>query len=99
MRRTILKTESFVADLERSFEYGISFFGLSVATQFRDRVDETIDMIAEYPNIGTDLSEFAPLLRQFILSPYRVVYTIEAESVTFRRFIRTEQSVSSEDML
>jgi len=56
-------------------------------------------MIAEYPNIGTDLSEFAPLLRQFILSPYRVVYTIEAESVTFRRFIRTEQSVSSEDML
>ena len=74
-------TRSAVADLREMFEY-IAVEDVEAARRLKKRISEATKELRDFAEIGRMIPEFGnPLLRERIVPPYRVVYSLIGEEV------------------
>lgn len=76
-----------VRDLEQIHVYGTLQFGLVQADHYSDRLRETFDRIAEFPELARERREFRPFVRLQRCESHNVIYRIEAEDVWVLRVL------------
>jgi len=70
------------ADIRQIIEYLEAHAGRSVALRFALEFDTAFDRIADFPEIGSQRTEFGPDTRLWIVNPYLVYYDFDARDDT-----------------
>jgi toxin ParE1/3/4 len=60
------------------------------------RFSERFAELSEFPLLGRDRSEFAPLLRGLLVDQYIAFYTVEAERIVIVRVIDGRRDIEQE---
>jgi plasmid stabilization system protein ParE len=88
----VRKTDNFIADLERQYNWYVVNAGLQVADQYLDTVEATCQLLARHPFLGPQGGFGHPRLRdwRFFLAfrPFKkhvLFYEILSEEVVMRR--------------
>ena len=91
---TVHKTEDFIADVERQFQWYVSNAGWSVAEAYLNTVEESCRLLSKYPNLGPRGRFTHRRLRDWrffvLFRPFRkhlLFYEIDGETVIMRRAI------------
>jgi len=89
---------SALGDLNALLDYyrrqGVPDTGKMIANELI-RATETL---SDYPEMGRVVPEFnTPSLRELIRNPYRVVYRLDAESISIIRIWRNERLLNLDD--
>jgi len=59
------------------------------ANRLARRIDEVLEKLALYPELGESLRRAGQNLRMFVVSPYVIVYRYEKECVRVKRVLHT----------
>jgi plasmid stabilization system protein ParE len=88
----VRKTDVFLADTERQYEWYIVKAGWEVAERYLDAIEKTCQLLSQHPTLGPSGGFEHPALRTWrffpILRPFGkhlVFYEILAEEVVLRR--------------
>ena len=88
----VRKTDDFIADVERQFEWYVVNAGWDVAERYLDAVEATGRLLGQHPHLGPRGGFAHPLLREwrfFLVSrPFNkhiLFYEVSAEEVVLRR--------------
>ena len=98
---SVLKTDAFVADVERQFEWYMINASREVADRYLDAVGATCRMLGEHPLLGPRSGFIHPRLRDWrfflVLRPFQkhiLFYEVVARDVVMRRAVRGERDLS-----
>ena len=85
-----------IQDIKEHFEYR-SDYSEKAVKRFRERFDEIIDRLSEYPESGRERSDISPLLRGFPIRALRVTvfYTFDKkrDAVIVSHVLRWERDI------
>ena len=85
-------SKSAIDDLKSIKEYYLEQGVPQIGQDFVVAIVEHIESLAEHPSIGRVVPEFNDdSIREFIHSPFRVVYLRESESINIIRVWRSER--------
>jgi plasmid stabilization system protein ParE len=98
---SVLKTDDFVTDVERQFEWYTTNAGREVADRYLDAVEATCRMLGEHPLLGPRGGFTHPRLRDWrfflVLRPFQkhiLFYEVAARDVVMRRAVRGGRDLS-----
>ncbi len=91
----ILYTQDAVDDLDSIFDY-ISEDKRTIAAKMLERIEKSIDNLAENPRMGTvlptnDLSLVEPGYRRIVVKPYLIFYRISDGELFISRVLHSRQ--------
>lgn len=69
----IVRTPDALADIQQIVDY-IAADDVNAAIKFADKIDQAVKLLADFPGIGADRSEFAPSLRSWPVGKYLIFY-------------------------
>jgi plasmid stabilization system protein ParE len=88
----VRKTDTFLADLERQYEWYVSNAGWGVADRYLDAVETVCHLLSQQPNLGPPGGFAHPKLRSWrfflVLRPFRkhiLFYEILGGEIVLRR--------------
>jgi plasmid stabilization system protein ParE len=86
------KTDDFIADVERQFEWYVANAGWAVADRYLDAVEATCHLLGQHPLLGPRGGFSHPRLREWqffiVFRPFKkhvLFYETTAEDVVMRR--------------
>lgn len=89
---TVRRTDAFIADVERQFEWYATEAGWEVAERFLAAVEATCKLLGAYPFLGPTIGSSHPRLRGWrsfvLLRPFHrhlLFYEVAGEEVVLRR--------------
>jgi toxin ParE1/3/4 len=75
------------ADLVEIFEHGVDNFGVEVALEYLDRIEERFRQLIAYPKSGRAEPAIHPQIRSLACKAHRIYYSIEGDTITIRRIL------------
>ena len=88
----VRKTDVFVADVERQFEWYVAKAGWEVADRYLDAVQASCSLLGQHPLLGPRAGFHHPLLREWrffiVFRPFNkhvLFYQVVSEEVLLRR--------------
>jgi len=98
--RHVLRPRAIV-DIESAFEYYFQKAGIELALQFVDAINETLQILAANPSLGSPRGWINPRLAQLRswhvtgFNKYRVYYVVTQEEIDIVRILHGAQDSST----
>lgn len=89
-------SNSAEADLESIATFTIERFGLKQARDYRDRLIEAFDLIAEYPLLGSNQDHILPGTRRFVHESHSIYYQVRDTEILILRILAPGQDLLRE---
>jgi toxin ParE1/3/4 len=78
-------------DLQAIARYTLQHFGVSQARRYRDKLFKMLDLLAEFPFIGSDQSPIKPNVRRHRFHSHVIYYRTDPKSIVILRILGTNQ--------
>ncbi len=91
MALQIVLTKRAKKNLDKIIIYVHSNFGEKVTAKLKSRISETIDLIAEYPAMGTFENKGKNIRGFVIRKQIQLFYRVEKDTITLLNFFDTRQ--------
>ena len=91
MKRRIRLSAAAFADIAAIAEYGVREFGLAAADRYRDALEEKLNLIAVFPEIGPEDPVFGAGVRGLPAMSHRIIYQLGREDILIIRVLHARQ--------
>jgi plasmid stabilization system protein ParE len=88
----VRKTDDFIADVERQYQWYVVNAGLEIGDHYLDTVKSTCQLLGQHPLIGPQVGFAHPRLREWrfflVFRPFKkhvLFYEIRSEEIVMRR--------------
>ncbi len=75
------------SDLVNIATYTIQNFGIKQARQYRDQLFRVFELMADFPQIGSDQSHIKLNIRRHVHGTQAIYYRVEADQITILRIL------------
>ncbi|HEX4264202.1 MAG TPA: type II toxin-antitoxin system RelE/ParE family toxin [Verrucomicrobiae bacterium] len=96
----VRKSDVFVADVERQFEWYVLNAGWDIADRYLDAVEATCRFLAQYPQLGPSTAFTHPTLRKWrffvVFRPFKkhvLFYQLDNKEITMRRAMHGHRDI------
>ncbi len=69
------------------FDYTLEHFGLQQARTYWTGLHVALDLLAEHPEMGTDLNDVVPNIRRLVHEAHAIYYQVRPEKVVIARIL------------
>jgi toxin ParE1/3/4 len=83
------------ADLSGIWRYGVAIWGLDQAERYADGLFALFDLLAEFPEIACERTEFSPPVRIHPSGAHLVIYRREGQAVEIIRVLHAHQNLTA----
>jgi toxin ParE1/3/4 len=91
----VLRAKSVGRDLDGIFDEIFANNGVNVAIAQMNRIERAFERLGRFPNLGRERSDLKPGLRSWAVTPWTVLYRLNAADVIIIRVLDGRMNLSS----
>jgi toxin ParE1/3/4 len=82
-------------DLSDIWHYGADNWGIEQADRYTDGLFALFDLLADFPEMARERSEFTPLVRIHPSGAHLVIYRVEGQELEIIRILHAHQNLTA----
>jgi toxin ParE1/3/4 len=83
------------ADLSEIWRHGVATWGVEQADRYVDGLFAIFDLLADFPELARDRTEFLPPVRIHSSGAHLVIYRLEGQGVQIIRILHARQNLTA----
>ena len=87
MTRRVTIRDVASSDLDAIYRYSVARWGRTQALRYLDEIDQLLQLLAEYPEIGRERTEISPPVRLHPSRSHLVIYRADSDALDLLRLV------------